>query len=44
VDVVVWQLLPIKCVCRLDRGPIPAAAAWLPRIYPPRRMAPRIFV
>ena len=36
VDVVVLQLLPIKCLCRLDRGPIPAAAAWLPRIYPPQ--------
>lgn len=29
-DVLGWEFLPIKRSCRLDRGPMPAAAAWLP--------------
>src|SRR4029079_8156786 len=31
-DVLGWEFLPIKCSCRLDRGPIPAAAQ-LPSIF-----------
>src|SRR5262245_557075 len=43
MDVLAWDFLPIRRLCRLDRGPIHGTAAWLPRIFAKQRMAPKVF-